>query len=50
MLGEGSLLHVSTDGRTRTYQWNGGGRWARLEATFRDGYVISKRAFALRAY
>lgn len=49
-LGEGTLLTVSADGRTRSYQWNGGGSWGRLEATFRDGYLISKKQFALRNY
>lgn len=49
-LGEGTLLTTSADGRTCTYQWNGGGRWARLEATFRDGYVVRKYQFALERY
>lgn len=49
-LGEGTLLTTSADGHTRTYQWSGGGRWARLEATFRDGYAVRKYQFALRRY
>jgi hypothetical protein len=48
--GEGSLVESSADGHTRTYQWNGGGKWARMEATFRDGYLVSKMQFLLREY
>ena len=44
-LGNGSPVDSSADGRTRTYQWNGGGRWARLEATFRDGHLVGKGQF-----
>lgn len=46
-MGEGYLLEVSPGGRTCRYQWNGGGRWARLEATFRDGYLGGKSQFLL---
>ncbi len=49
-LGTGTLVDTSADGHTRTYQWNGGGKWARMEATFRDGYLVSKMQFLLRAY
>jgi len=49
-LGEGVLVDTSADGHTRTYQWNGGGKWARMEATFRDGYLVSKMQFLLREY
>jgi hypothetical protein len=42
LLGEGSLLDTLVDGRTRTYQWTGRGRWGRMEATFRDGQLVSK--------
>lgn len=47
-MGAGSLVDMSADGRTRTYQWNGGGRWARLEATFRDDSVVGRMQFLLR--
>gem|GEM_PF-5144091 len=46
-LGEGSPVDSSADGRTRTYQWHGGGRWARLEATFQDGHLVGKGQFLL---
>jgi hypothetical protein len=46
-LGEGMLVDTSADGRTRTYQWKGGGRWARLEASFRGGQLVSKMQFLL---
>jgi hypothetical protein len=49
-MGEGSLVKASPDGRTRTYQWNGGGRWARLEATFRDDSVVGRMQFLLRKH
>jgi hypothetical protein len=43
-------VDTSADGHTRTYQWNGGGHWARMEATFRDGYLVSKMQFLLREF
>ena len=46
-LGEGALVEESADGRTRTYQWNGGGNWAQMEATFYDGGVVGKQQFML---
>jgi hypothetical protein len=46
--GEGSLIDMSADGRTRTCQWNGGGRWARLEASFRDDKAVGRMQFLLR--
>jgi hypothetical protein len=49
-LGTGTLVDTSADGHSRTYQWNGGGRWARMEATFRDGYLVSKMQVLLREY
>ena len=46
-LGEGAQVEESADGRTRTYQWSGGGRWARLEATFYDRSAVGKQQFML---
>jgi hypothetical protein len=48
--GRGALVDTSADGSTRTYQWNGGGKWARIEATFRNKYLVSKMQFLLREH
>lgn len=48
LMGEGTLLETSADGRTRTYQWSGGGRWGRLEATFHDGQLKGKTQILLQ--